>query len=179
MNLNSGLSDVALISQLNNSSQNNIRWQLDPKDVLDEIELQLRGLEFREKKGLVRFRTPYMNDEGIGSVKILIRAHLTASNALSVLEKKEMMSIALGCAHLINDELFLKGFKWGVNLEDVAFINNIVEDSIYIFLTRAVDGGERERLTRTYSYSDGIQRKRSMRSLFSPRGGNNWIDDGY
>lgn len=153
-----------------------MKWQLDPKDVIDEIERQLRGLELRNHK-LVRFRTPLMNDLGIGSIKILLRAHLHTSNALTEVKKEEAYNVTAGVAELINDQLYVNGEKWQVDDADKTLINTVVENSVFLFLLRPVDGKERDRWTKTYKISDTPQRRQGMISGIFNTGGHNY--DGY
>ncbi len=147
------------------TDQAGMRWQLDPKDVLDEIEMQLRGQEWKNKKKVV-YRKPLMNSLGIGSVKVILRGHLHTSNALTEVTKEEAYSLTHGVAELINDQLYINGEKWGVDDSDKTIINNLVEDSVFLFLMRPVDGKERERWTKTYKLQDSNRVQGGISGMF-------------
>lgn len=155
-----------LLSQQMQSQESSMQWQLDPKDPLNEVELQLRGLEFREGKGLVRFRPEIINKQGIGFIKVMLRGKLNHSNVLAVIEKKEAAEITADTAHVLNDKLLLDGETWNVKDSDKDFIVNLVEDWIFLFLTRPVKGGERSRLSMNYNYSENQAPRRGLFSTF-------------
>lgn len=155
-----------LLSLQFQNQQNNMKWQLDPKDPLDEVELQLRGLEYREGKGLVRFREEIINKEGIGVIKVILRSKLNHANVLAVIEKREAGAFTADTAHVLNDQLLINGEKWNVEDSDKEFIVNLVEDWVYLFLTRPVKGGERARLSLNYNYSENQSPKRGLFSTF-------------
>ena len=166
----------ALLAQYSEPENNSFKWQLDPVDVLNEIEMQLRGLEFRDNK-IKRFRDPLMNSRGIGCIKVILRGHLHPSNALSDITKEEAYNVTFGCAELINDQLLINGELWVVKDGDKTIINNLIEDAVFLFLMRPVGGKERERLTRTYQLRDMPQRQPQIKGMFdtanSQRGGGN------
>lgn len=146
--------DFGLIAQQQQAHEQTIRWQIEPAQVLKEIEEQLRGLEYVEGKGVIQFRKPLLNKTGIGGLMILLRSHLNHNNALSVLKREEVLNIAKGCATVVNDQLYINRHHWDVRPEDWMLINNIVEDQIFAFFTRAIEGGERDSIRGVQRFSE-------------------------
>lgn len=165
------LDEAALINQYGDQEQDNLKWQLDPREVLDDLERQLRGIEYIDGKGLVRFRRPLVNKMGIGMIKVCLRAHLSPSNVLSVIKRENAYDLTKDCLLELNNLIFQDGdIRWGLRDEDWPFVIMIIGTQVFLFLTRAIDGGERARLTRTFQYQDGYKPKSRISSLFGGRG---------
>lgn len=135
--------DNYLISNQPQAQEQTIRWQIDPQEVLNDIKMQLMGVEYIEGEGLVQVTEPLLCKEGIGSITILLRGHLSHNTVLAVLNENRVLDITIRAAKVVNGLLLMKT-NWRVPSENIELIINIVEDSIYTFLTRTIGGGERD-----------------------------------
>jgi len=132
------------------------------------LEMQLKGLVYnREKDEFQKGGEPLANQEGVKSVIILLRAHLNHNNVLGVLDKKEAYALTKDVAHLINEQIYLNQIHWNVRINDWPLIVNIVRNQVFIFLTRPVGGGERQRLSKSYRFGESNNNRGTRNSFFA------------
>lgn len=159
------IDNTSFFSQYSGSDNNTLRWQLDPKEVIQEIINQLRGLE--DKNGqLLRFMHALMSEEGIGYIKVILRNHLHASNALTDITLNDAYRLTLDIADMTNDLLYLCDDLWGIKNENKRLINTTVENAVFLFLKRPVDGKERDRIERTLAMRDALLKRPVVRGMF-------------
>lgn len=158
--------DFNVIAQQNQAQEQTIRWSIEPREVLGEIELQLRGIEYKEGQGMVQFRKALLNKQGIGSLMILLRSHLNHNNALADLTRQEVMKISMDVAHEVNNQLFLNRKHWELRPEDWSLLNIIVEDQVFAFFTRAIDGKERDSFRGIQRFNESAQPRMSLLNPF-------------
>jgi hypothetical protein len=150
------------------------RWQLDPRDILEEIEHKLKGEivmgvdaegnDIYGKKG-----EPLMNDEGINAIITLISARISKVIILSNLTEEDISKIMIAFSNELISLFFMKYKEFQIDEAYMSSITNYIEDIVYATLNRALKGGERDFLKTTErrieSYSDKPEQK-GMSNMF-------------
>ena len=128
-----------------------IRWRLLLDDVIENIRLTLKGLQYRPDGTLVQVSEPVMNDYGVGLVTQVLRAYLHRGVILSDLDDHDIREITRAVHKDVADVLF-KNFEQ-VDLDRAMFraVCRFIAANVYATLRRARFGRERE------SIDDGLK----------------------
>jgi len=143
---------TGFMNQVGNA--NLIQWQLDGKDVLEEIEHKLKGEVWggTDSKGNEIYKPKgvrLMNDEGIGAVLTLISARLSKLVILSNLEDDDIRKMQLAFSKDLIGLFYVKYKDFAIAVPYLSSIVNFIEDLVYATLKRALKGGERDFLKMT------------------------------
>ena len=128
------------------------KWTLDPNDVLDVLEMQMRGLKLQGKE-LIRYRDPMMSDEGIGRVIMVLDGLINKNNVLGNIMREDAYLIVRKAGRETNAMFFVNRKKWNLSRTDWKLLNVLIQTQVFMFLTRPVGGSERSRLLNV-SYRD-------------------------
>jgi hypothetical protein len=136
---------------------NMIIWQLDPKEIIDEIEHYLRGEKLvsnpdTKKREWVAWGNPLMAEEGIKTIISLLRARLNKVLVLSNLPDDQVRRIALEVRWDIIDLLFMMYKEWQIRKEYLSAIVKFIDHEVYALLRRAFEDGERNKIYTTQQY---------------------------
>ena len=138
-----------------------VRYQLEPKDDLDRLELELKGLKFVNGQGAIIVRRdknhnprPYLNDLGVSSIMTCLRGTITKNNLLGLILESQARAMTLRIALEVNNALFDHWEEWDVDPDDMPYINMIVQNQTFIFLSRPVGGHESKRFTPNYNVTE-------------------------
>ncbi len=122
------------------------KWTLNPHDVLENLEMQMRGLKVQNKQ-LVSYRAPMMNDEGIGRVIMVLDGLINKNNVLGNIQKEEAYKIVRKVSTECNAMFFVNRKTWALSRTDWKVLNMLIQNQVFLFLTRPVGGSERRRLS--------------------------------
>lgn len=137
-------------------SDETIRWQLDPTDVLDEIRYSLKAyVKTSEGWKLNDFNArPKMTDEGVNSFLGTLRSYLNKNVVLSNLSEEEVIEIMKDLCKTLRMFLAANHKIYKINKNDFTEIYTNAENQIYCFLLRAKNNGERLRWMKTQTVSE-------------------------
>lgn len=134
-----------------NRSQNDglTKWQLEPSDVIEELEHYMRGDVWTEKGWKVIKDRRFMNDMGINRFLTIIRGHLSKIISMSELNDKEINRICYECRQAVIDEIYCheKKFEIEKSTKDTLVMN--IDHIVYCFIKQAKNGGLRRFLQTT------------------------------
>jgi len=118
--------------------------QTNPKKIVRDIILRLRGLEERPDGTLVRIAEQKLNKDGVDNVWFILDSHINQNVILSHLTDKEITNIMDAIQDDIVDDLSLNWKKYGVlKKTDLDVINNSILVNIYMALKRAEGQNEK------------------------------------
>ena len=137
-------------------SDETIRWQLDPTDVIDELRYYLKAFTKKDdgwEKNDFNAQ-PKMTEEGVNSYMGILRSYLNKNVVLSNLSEDEIIEIMKDLCKTLR--LFLVGnYKaYKIQKKDFSEIYHNTENQIYMFLLRAKNNGERLRWMKTQTVNE-------------------------
>jgi len=123
--------------------------QTNPKKIVHDILLRLRGKEEKLDGTLVTVSAPKMNQEGIENVWFVLESHINQNTILSHLDKNEIRNIMDSLSDDLVDDLSLNWKKYGIEKKtDLDTINNSIIVNIYLALKRAEGQNEKNWLSK-------------------------------
>ena len=157
--------------------ENMIIWQLDPREIIEEIEHFLRGEKLginkeTNKREWMAWGEPLMTESGIKTIITLLRSRLNKVLVLSNLDDEQVMRIALETRLDIIQLLFTMGDEWKIRREFLSSIRAFIDHQVYTLLRRAYQDGERGKIYTAQQYvkqeiiDDRQQEKRGFFGLF-------------
>ena len=141
-------------SSSNNSmfmSESVMKYRLDTRDVLFDIEMQLRGKqlvwvtldgEVREEWQSVGKKK--MNDEGIQSIISYLRSVLGPHTVQGNFKEEGYDDLICEIDMYLTENVMVNLHNWGMSIEDYNYILDTVVTTLRLFLSRTIDNKERE-----------------------------------
>lgn len=118
--------------------------QTNPRRIVKEIILRLRGLEERHDGTFVRMADPKMNKEGVDNMWFVLDSHINQGVVLSHLKIEEIGNLMKEIGKDIDRDLALNWKRYGiVKQTDLDVISNSVLVNIYMALKRAEGQNEK------------------------------------
>ena len=118
--------------------------QTNPKKIVRDVVLRLRGLEERPDGNLVQVADPKLNKAGIDNIWFILDSHINQNVILSHLDNKEISNIMESIQDDVVDDICLNWKKYGIKkMTDCDTINNSVLMNIFLALKRAEGQGEK------------------------------------
>ena len=161
------------------------RWQLDLDEVINELELSLKGMVFdpSRKRWVQRYK-PRANEEGISSVMTEVRSRLNKNFILTNLEDSDIKRIMIEINTAIINKIILCRKEMGIDKTDIESIVDMIDHAVFATLKRAEKGHTLHAIstiTRRYEQvstqqrdqnqdNGGGRRSGSFLSLFTPGG---------
>jgi len=143
----------------NEVESDNSRWELDPDDVFNRIEHLLRSERIsRDGSKWIKVQKvpPLLNERGIF---IVMRECNTVINKNSVLGNITRDDLKLLMKRKIKNLIYVLAFyhkEFAIDKYNLDSILNLIEEQVYMFLTRPVDGIERRMRKDKYKVSENI-----------------------
>ena len=123
--------------------------QTNPKRIVKEIILRLRGLEEKPDGTLVQVAEPKINKKGIDNIWFILDSHINQNVILSHIEKNEIQKMMTGLQEDLVDDLSLNWREYGIKKKtDLDTINNSVLFNVYLALKRAEGQNEKNWLSK-------------------------------
>jgi len=118
--------------------------QTNPKKIVREVILRLRGLEEKGDGTYVKVAEPKMNKEGVDNIWFILDSHINQNIILSHLTQPEISNIMDSLQDDIVDDICLNWKKYGVKkMTDCDTINNSILINIFMALKRAEGQNEK------------------------------------
>jgi len=118
--------------------------QTNPKKVVDDIILRLRGIRRNPNGTEVQVATPKLNKKGIETMWFILDSHINQNVILSHLEAQEIENIMESVGNDLVDNLSLNWEGYGIESKtDLDDINNAVLSNIFFALKRAEGQNEK------------------------------------
>lgn len=118
--------------------------QTNPKKIVKDIILRLRGLYEQPDGTEVRIAEPKLNKDGIEVIWFILDSHINQNIILSHLTDKEIANIMDTLSEDLVDDLSLNWKIYGIKKKtDLDMINNSVLTNIYTALKRAEGQNEK------------------------------------
>lgn len=134
------------------------KWTLDPKEPLDCLEMELRGLKYKDGEW-IEFRKPMMVEEGIGRTMLIIEGHINKNNLLGNIDDPTAQRISRDAGLLCNNVYFVMQKEWKLSIIDWMTLMDVISHQVYLFLTRVIMGREQGRLKQNLTVRDaGLSR---------------------
>lgn len=154
---------MAYMPQLHEQAQQNqavLVAQTDPKRVVKEIVLRLKGLEEKPDGSLIQVSQPKMNKEGIDNVIFMLDSHINDNIRLSHLTNDEIGHIMDSLQEDLVDDLTLNWRHYGIKRKtDLDSINNSILINVFNILKRAEGQNEKNWLGKiSWENISGMQR---------------------
>lgn len=134
----------------------NSRWELETEEQLVNFEQTLRGkkkaLDGKSWVPIVKgdlFR-PMINDVGIASLLGMLRMLFQKHNALGHIDNERLNTIMRDVMSEVVNVLALNRGRWVIDKKELGVLRTMLEHQIYIFLTRSVDGHEKNYRKKRY-----------------------------
>jgi len=123
--------------------------QTNPKRIVEDVMLRLRGLERQPDGTLVRIAEPKLNKMGQENVWFILDSHINQNVILSHLELKEIRMMIENLSSDLVDDLSLNWKEYGIiKKTDLDVINNSILYNIFLALKRAEGQGEKNWLSK-------------------------------
>jgi len=143
INAQNNMSTPQLYDQVQ-QSQSILVEQTNPKKVVDDIILRLRGIRRTPDGREVLVAEPKMNKIGIEKIWFILDSHINQNVILSHLEASEIGNIMETVGSDLVDNLSLNWEKYGIkDKTDLDDINNSVLSNIFFALKRAEGQNEK------------------------------------
>lgn len=118
--------------------------QTNPKRIVKEIILRLKGLQERNDGTLVRVSKPKLNEVGIENISFIINSHINQNTILSHLDHREISKIMFSVSESLVDNLKLNWKDYGIERKtDLDDINDSVLINIFLALKRSEGQNEK------------------------------------
>lgn len=118
--------------------------QTNPKKIVDEIMMRLRGLEKKPDGTLVQVATPKMNKSGMENAWFILQSHINQNVILSHLESEQIPPLMIAISNDLVDNLALNWKDYGITKKtDLDDINNSILTNIFMALKRAEGQNEK------------------------------------
>jgi hypothetical protein len=141
-----------------NQDQDNSRWEIEYKDILDNVTHSLRN-EDEDSEGKWKSKgAALMNDEGISHfisyLKLVLHRGIALSNITEIYAKD--VTMRLGKSY--KNELIIKWQDWGCKKEYVRSISTLFHTNVYAVLSRAIKGREQVTRAKKMKFLDHFKR---------------------
>jgi len=118
--------------------------QTNPKKIVKDIVLRLKGKEILPSGQEVQVSTPKMNKKGIEKISFLLESHINQGVILSHLDEAEIKSMIITLGDDLVDNLALNWREFGIqDKTDLDDINNSILMNIFFALKRAEGQNEK------------------------------------
>jgi len=118
--------------------------QTNPKRIVREIILRLRGVEERADGTLVKVAEPKINKVGVDNIWFILDSHINQNVILSHLEARDIGNIMDAVQSDLVDDLSLNWREYGIKKKtDLDTINNSVLTNVFLALKRAEGQNEK------------------------------------
>jgi len=129
-----------------------IRWQLDPAEIIEEMEHKLKGevWDAKTQKFVRRAgRDPLMNEDGINVILSLISPVISKVVILSNLKEEDIDAMMLDFSKNLICLFASEYHKFGIKKQYIPSIKTFICMIVQATLNRALNEGERKFLGRT------------------------------
>src|SRR3972149_12149569 len=90
--------------------ENLVKWILNPKEIIETLELNLRGLIPGDKPNTFkRIGIQLLNDEGVRVMVDIVMAHVNKVVMMSEFTEKQIMDMMYYLARDVNNNLYING----------------------------------------------------------------------
>jgi hypothetical protein len=148
-----------------------IIYQLSTDDILEDLEMNLRGFDWDADKGkFEKKRERILNDKCASILMTLVKIEVNKTKILSYFEDEDIRIICEEFENNIIDILASKYREWEIDIHYLSCIRAMLGNAVYSTYMRALKGGEKtflkgtERRIETYAERDA-QRKGILASL--------------
>lgn len=118
--------------------------QTNPKKIVEDIMLRLRGVERKPDGTIVRVAEAKMNEYGLGRIWFILESHINQNVILSHLDSEQIAPLMDVLSNDLVDSLSLNWRDFGIkNKTDLDDINNSILMNIYLALKRAEGQNEK------------------------------------
>jgi len=118
--------------------------QTNPKKIVKEIILRLRGLEEKPDGSYVKVAESKVNAVGQDNIWFILDSHINQNVILSHLETKEIVNIMEGLQRDVVDDLSMNWKAYGIQKKtDLDTIQNSILINIFLALKRAEGQNEK------------------------------------
>ena len=118
--------------------------QTNPKKIVKEVILRLRGIEEKPDGTFVKVAEPKMNKDGVDNIWFILDSHINQNIILSHLKEQEISNIMESLQDDIVDDICLNWKKYGIKkMTDCDTINNSILVNIFMALKRAEGQNEK------------------------------------
>lgn len=124
------------------------QWQLNPQDVVDEIEHSLWGDEYDHKKNVWNRndKNKQLSDEGIKTILRRVKRVVNKIVIMSNLPEDVVKNWLWDISHWLSAVLFLNYKRWNIRFSDLQDIHDTVMQPVEAAYRRAVEDGERKKI---------------------------------
>lgn len=151
-----------------------LKYVLNPKDILDEIERNFRSKtidyntgEFLSKKGI----KPMMNDLGIHVLMSKLEPYVSKIFSTAIFSEKQINDKMIFFGEVLSELLATNYEEFSIEIPDILSVRQLMVDAAHATLTKAKDGAyvkliqQTEKRIETYNQSN--QQNRSFLASFA------------
>lgn len=129
------------------------RYILTTEDILEEIEMKLRGrLWSPSKERWVSKGQPILNEHGVNTIIWVVSTFLHRGIALSNYSDEDIKRICKGVRIQLIKTLMLEFYNFGVKRSNLSLVVRMVDVTIYSMMRRGYKAGERSELGQRYKH---------------------------
>jgi|TARA_R100000501_G_C2602244_1_gene98989 hypothetical protein len=154
------IKDMGFNPNVTPHAENLTKWTLETYDTLEVLENDLRGNVWNEDTGKWEKKyTAYINDDGVNAIMGYIRGHVSKTLLLGNIDAEMKDTI---CKEVCEDVIKFIQFnykKYEIDINNWDLVLNMIDHVVEIFLSRALLGGERERLNQTQKFHEVVTHK--------------------
>lgn len=137
----------------------NSRWELTTEDVLEQIEMNLKGMKQDSKGKWYRppGSKPKMNDEGVNDYIGELRMIMHKGTYLGAVEQNYASNMTLTAARVYKTKVLTNLEKWEVDITQAETIVYGYANNYYLAMTRPVGGKERQTRAERYRMQENYR----------------------
>ena len=138
---------------------------IEPLPVIEELQHYLRGDYWDDDldKWINYKEARLMNDKGVKIIISLLRSYLNSNIVQGNLTMKQINMIMRGVCFTVVTNIRDNYIDWEIEKTNFDTIHTPLKHSIFIFLTRPKDDGERKRWMKQYSINETSLRQQDER----------------
>lgn len=140
------------------------KLMLVPADIVKDIKMSMLGYEKNEGTGQwEKVREPLMNQRGVDDImRVVILPRINRDTMLSDITEQQCATLTYEAAIDLIGLIYVNYMDYGLDKSlRVAFIGQLT-DHIFLCLRRAIDGNEREMITRMHNVNQVNQNPNPM-----------------
>ena len=149
--------------------ENLIQWVLDPTEIIELLEHNLRGEIPGERRGeWIPIGEQMLNDQGVRKMISMVAARVNKIVTMTWFDERHIYDIMFYLAMDIRNDMFINFEKYGIEFHNLTTVSQMIKDFTFAALMQAKDGGARNTWSKIQRVTTSIIEDRSKQK-------GNWV----
>ncbi|MBW2986687.1 hypothetical protein KY333_04935 [Candidatus Woesearchaeota archaeon] len=152
------LDDTFAGTQNSFQDENFMRFVLETKDIIEELELNLLGKTRNDQQKIIQKGKALMNKDGVYELMNFLKPRLKRTMFLGNIKEKERDRMCMELRLSVNDWVLNNYKNHSVGIGCWEQIIHLIDHAYFLTLSRALDNGERRAILPNFKRVEGITR---------------------